>query len=145
MILTAIVATTCMTFFSVLLSVLTGEQFNEPFIIALLFGRMGMNELTNFQLVAGYFAHFVIGFLFVWAFVAILRRIKWQPTVKVGASYGFIIGLVGILSWMAMIAVHPDPPAISFGAFYAQLLGAHIVFGIAAALTYRRLTVVKEG
>lgn len=140
MIFTAIVATSIMTLFSVLLSRLTGQQFNEPFIIALLFGKLGMDELTSFQLVAGYFLHYVIGLAFVWGFVLLLKKTSLQPSLKLGTAYGFVIGLVGIAAWMLLILLHPDPPELAYVAYYAQLLGAHVVFGVAMVLTYKVLS-----
>lgn len=136
-IITTIAATSAMTLFSILLTVLTGKQFNEPFIIALLFGKIGIDNLTQLQLVIGYILHYIIGLAFVLIFVFLLKKIKLEPSLITGAGYGFVIGIVGILSWMGIIILHPDPPSISYAAFYGQLLFAHIVFGITAAWTYR--------
>lgn len=139
LIITTIVATTIMTLFSVLASSLTENQFNEPFILAVLFGNIGQNVLTACQLILGYILHYAIGLAFVLIFVFLWKKFNIRPSFLSGAVFGFVTGIMGIAAWMITFKSHPDPPVINYTLFYAQLLVAHIIFGFTSAITYKSL------
>lgn len=78
--------------------------------------------------------HYLICLVLVLAFIALIKktRLQWEQS------------MTSLSAWRDQHLVvdrndcgTPDPPAIEHLAFYAQLLGAHLVFGITAALTDR--------
>ena len=86
---------------------------------------------------AGWALHFGTGAVFTAVYNEIWERTSIKPNLKSGALMGAISGLVGIAIWRATIAAHPKPPVKDYNAYYKHLLLAHIVFGIAAAESYK--------
>lgn len=128
-----IVATSCMTLFSHVVSELKGKQFNEAEILSELLNRV--SPLTKQQTrVAGWTSHYAIGLVFAALYVQYLKIAGKRPNVINGSVFGALSGLGGALVWKAFFRMHPNPPDVDLKSFYKQLVLAHVVFGAAAAL-----------
>lgn len=134
----AVVATSCMTLFSYILSNIKSSQFREPELLNSLICRSTSIKLTpskNSGL--GWAIHYLIGFLFIVLFHLIWNLTGLEPNVITGAVLGFVAGIVGITGWIIMFKLNPKEPQIEFKNFYLQLLFAHIIFGASAGLVYQ--------
>lgn len=132
-----IIATSIMTLFSYIVSAFSHSQFREPQLLNQLIKRStalpfkpGQKNLT------GWIIHYAIGIFFVVIFDFIWNYTDFEPSIFTGALLGFIFGFIGITGWKIMFSLNPDPPEINFRNFYLQLLPAHVIFGIGAALPY---------
>ncbi|HET9053754.1 MAG TPA: hypothetical protein VFM90_06270 [Cyclobacteriaceae bacterium] len=122
-------ATSLMTAFSYYTSAATGKQFREPVLLnGLLSGWANRTFSANHP--AGWLIHFGVGLLFMVAYHFIFRDmdIIWVHYVLAG----FFSGIIGVSVWYVVLNTHPDPPRTDRKSFYAQLIPAHIVFGLGA-------------
>jgi len=129
-----ILGTSAMTLFSYLVSELDDDNFKEPLLLKQLMQRVGTDEET--AIVTAWVLHYAIGISFVAAY-ELIRKSKSQPTVKQGAAMGLVCGGIGIAVWKAVLKLHPAPPKNNRKRYYAQLLAAHVIFGITMAMYYQ--------
>lgn len=132
-----IVATTLMTSFSYIVAAVRKSQFREPELLNILLCRSknypkypGRNNFI------GWVIHYLIGWIFVFVMALLFTYTKQEPILEVGAYLGFIAGIIGISGWRIFFYLSNDPPEIEFDLFYFQLIIAHIIFGIGAALVF---------
>ncbi len=50
-----------------------------------------------------------------------------------GLLFGFLSGIVSVSFWIAVFAVHPDPPRIQLKKHYLQLMVTYLLFGAGAS------------
>ncbi|MCF4100821.1 hypothetical protein L1I30_03995 [Gillisia sp. M10.2A] len=130
-------ATSLMTAFSYLVSRIKNKQFREPELLNILISR---SDLLNFKLSkkssVGWVLHYVIGWIFVIIF-DVLWKFNFPPfSVLSGALLGLVAGIIGVFGWKIFFSLSNNPPKIDWSEYYLQLIIAHIIFGVTAALVF---------
>jgi hypothetical protein len=128
-------ATSAMTLFSYLFSLLSGTNLREPHILAQLTGRLMPWRGKNKNILTGWLIHYAVGLLFSELYLKFWEKSSIHDKQKAGLIYGGLAGLAAILIWKFTLSVHPFPPAIHFGLFAFNLFLGHLVFGMVSALT----------
>ncbi|MFW6290120.1 MAG: hypothetical protein ACOC0R_04045 [Mariniphaga sp.] len=138
----AAIATTGMTLFSYAISYVFKEKFLETMLLnQLVFPR---HKETRKNHPAGFVIHFITGTFFSKLFDTLWKKTVLHPDFGTSFSFGFISGLVGITGWHIFFTLHPDPPKVKQKKFYAQLLAAHVVFGVLNGLVYKNHGIREE-
>ena len=137
--LTGIGGTTVMTASSYLMSLMADENFREPEHLEVLIGRLAPHLSKKAKVLAGWGAHFAMGFVFASVYVELWETKKIKHNLKNGLILGLISGILGFLIWKATFKVHPLPPWLNFDHYYLQRIPAHVVFAVGATVTYRLL------
>ncbi|WP_345104710.1 hypothetical protein [Mucilaginibacter panaciglaebae] len=138
-----ITGTTFMTAFSYLVSELDGENFSEPERLGQLAKRLLPLLNKEEKLTTGWTAHYMVGMLFALAYVELWTRGKIKPTLGQTLLLGGVSGILAVAIWKTTFKMHPLPPMLSFNKYYLQLVPAHVVFALFAALGYRLLNGAK--
>jgi hypothetical protein len=133
----AIVGTSAMTLFSYLISKKENKNYREPEILGQLVKRLPTDTSKKSADIAGWFAHYTVGTLFVTLYNELWKRKKIEPTFTSGALLGAASGIVGIVGWKLFFESHPNPPAKNLKSYFGHLFLAHIVFGIFSSATYK--------
>lgn len=129
--------TSLMSLFSYLISDSKNKNFKEPEILGELINRIMPSISEKQATAAGWAMHFGVGAAFTTVYDQIWEKTSIKPDVKSGAIMGAVSGLIGIAVWRATIAMHPKPPIKDYNAYYKHLMLAHVLFGIAAAESYK--------
>jgi hypothetical protein len=137
--ITGIGGTTVMTASSYLMSLLADENFREPEHLEVLIGRLAPHLSKKAKVLAGWGAHFAMGFVFASVYVELWESKKVKHNLRNGLLLGLISGVLGFLIWKATFKVHPLTPWINFDHYYLQRIPAHVVFAVGATITYRLL------
>lgn len=132
----AFAGTTCMTAWSYLAAWIQHNRFEEPVILGQLLNRLPLPIKKKTAHRAGWCMHYLVGLLFAENYAALWQNTTARPTNRNGLILGGISGLAAILIWKFTLSIHPDPPAIDFIPFAAQLFIAHLVFGLFATIGY---------
>ena len=135
--LAGLVATVLMTLFSYALSYAVERNFKEPEILGILLKRLAPHLNTLVYYLFGWVLHFAVGYLFVTAYSLLWENTAIKPTLLNGVWIGFVSVLAGIGIWHVTLKLHPNPPFLNLPAYYANLLVAHVIFGVGAALAYQ--------
>jgi hypothetical protein len=131
-----ILGTSAMTIFSYLVSEVTNENFREPEIMTVLINNLLKNPHQYYAPYLGWSLHYMIGFGFVLIYTKLWDNNKLKPNLKSGIYLGAISGIMGIVGWLTMFKIHPNPPLINLKNFFILLFFAHIIFGIFAMIGY---------
>jgi len=142
--LSGIGGTTVMTAASELMSVLFKENFREPEHLGTMIGRLAPFLSKRAQTIAGWGAHYGMGFVFAAVYVELWETGKIKHNIRNGLILGVLSGVLGMLIWKGTFKVHPLPPFIKYTDFYIQRIPAHIVFAIFATITYRLIKAREE-
>ncbi|MBD1395510.1 hypothetical protein [Mucilaginibacter glaciei] len=142
--LTGVGGTTVMTASSYLMSLLADENFREPEHLEVLIGRLTPHLSKKAKVLAGWGAHFAMGFVFASVYVELWEYKKIKHNLRNGLLLGLISGVLGFLIWKATFKVHPLPPWLNFEHYYLQRIPAHVVFAVGATITYRLLEKEKK-
>ena len=132
-----------MTAFSYLVSELDGENFSEPERLSQLAKRLVPLLSKEEKLTIGWGAHYMVGLLFALAYVELWTKGKIKPTLGQTLLLGGVSGILAVAIWKTTFKMHPLPPMLSFNKYYLQLVPAHVVFALFAALGYRLLNSAK--
>ncbi|NEN24223.1 hypothetical protein G3O08_11990 [Cryomorpha ignava] len=139
-IVAAVCATTVMTAFSYAISFIFKRNYKEPALL-----NRVLDQLQFFPFPAkrnslvGWVLHYLIGLGLTILAVFIIYLTDWQFTRLYGIGYGFVAGIIGILSWKWMLKMHSYSPRIDVEGYFEQLLVAHILFGWSLAGFYNLL------
>jgi len=125
--------TTFMTLFSEAVSRIEGSNYNEAEVLGELFNRITPLNKAEAR-VAGYTGHYIVGLGFAVVYSAYLNKFKTKPSILNGIVYGALSGIAGAAVWHAAFKAHPNPLGVKLGNYYQQLVLAHIIFGVSAAL-----------
>lgn len=135
--LSGFIATSLMTIFSYIVSAAADSQFREPQLLnhlikssATLPFKPGKKNLT------GWVIHYSIGYLFAIIFYFIWTTTTLEPSLLTGAILGLVAGIIGMTGWKIFFTINQAPPKINYKGFYLQIVPAHVIFGIGAALPY---------
>lgn len=133
-----IIGTTFMTAFSYAVSEARNKQFKEPELLNSLSKdlehRAGIKKHSD---VEGWLMHYGVGLLFSAAYDQLWKRTKIKPSPFQSMILGGITGIFGVGIWRGTFKLHPAPPTVHFKEYYVQLLAAHIIFGVFAAIGYK--------
>jgi hypothetical protein len=135
----AMLATSAMTAFSYMFSYLLKNNTREPELLGEMIRRLFPVMSKPNARAGGWAAHYAVGLLFAELYGQIWERTAVKATVKSGLVFGGLSGIAAILIWKFTLETHPLAPAVDFKHFAINLLLAHLVFGIFAAIGYRRL------
>jgi hypothetical protein len=132
-----VTGTTFMTLFSDIVSKVKGSNYNEAEILGELLNRITPLDKQQSR-IAGYVGHYGVGQVFAAAYVAYLKNTTTNPNLLNGALYGALSGVAGAFIWHSTFKAHPNPPGVDLKNYYKQLVLAHVVFGVSAALVLRK-------
>lgn len=134
------VATSIMTAFSYILSNIRNQQFREPELLNLVLSQSDLFRLElSRKSIAGWIIHYSIGWMFVAVFTKIWELDLIPSSLLWGAVLGFAAGIVGIFGWKILFSLSTKAIKIKLSEYYLQLIFAHIIFGICAAIVYETL------
>lgn len=136
--------TTFMTAASAVMSLIPRENFKEPEHLATMISRLAPGLSDRAQKIAGWGAHYGMGFVFAAVYVELWETRKIKHNIKNGIILGIISGLAGMLIWKATFKIHPLPPSLRYLDFYLQRIPAHVVFAVFATITYRFIEEEKD-
>ncbi len=87
--------------------------------------------------IIGLVIHFMMGVIFAVIYAFLWNAGLGSPTWLWGLIFGFVHGIVVIITMPMMLKTHPRPPAITPGPglMIGQIMG-HLVFGLVVALVY---------
>ncbi|MCF0054522.1 hypothetical protein [Dyadobacter sp. CY356] len=130
-VLSSVAATSAMTFFSYMVSDQKNKNFREPELLADFFESVDVKE--KISLPSGWVTHYLIGAGFAAGYKLFLKFENKKATFRNGLFYGAIAGLTGILSWQMLFQNQHGIHKTNKKGFYAQLIIAHIIFGLTLA------------
>jgi hypothetical protein len=128
-VLSAIAATSAMTWFSYFISKKKNENFKEPKLLGDLVQRSLGTKSSGSQSL-GWALHYLIGTGFTAIYKILLRYRSKKPSLKNGFQYGALAGGIGVLAWKVLFKNHNNPPKTNRKEFYTQLIFAHLIFGL---------------
>lgn len=135
-VMAGISGTTFMTLFSYLISLAEKENFSEPERLGQLAGRLIPKLDRQQQQALGWLGHYGVGLLFAIVYVELWRRNVLKPDIRTSLWLGGLSGILAVAVWKTTFKLHPLPPALNFSKYYLQLVPAHIVFAVFAAVGY---------
>ena len=131
-----IAGTLAMTLFSHLVSKWQKDVFQEQKLLNILLSRIIPYHRAKFS---GWFLHLLVGVGFSYLDFRVLKRREKKSTPGRGLLFGAIDGIIGVIIWRITFYFHPNPPKINLNKYLIQLFFAHLVFGLFAGFTYRKL------
>jgi hypothetical protein len=134
---TALTGTTLMTADSYLMSLFFGENFREPEHLETMIGRLAPDLSVHAKRIAGWGAHYAMGFVFAAVYVELWDSGKVKHNFRNALILGLVSGILGFLIWKGTFRVHPLPPWMNFDHYYLQRIPAHMVFAVFATIAYR--------
>lgn len=140
-----LVGTSAMTLFSYFVSRLTKKNFTEPEVLREL-ATENLPHTTSHEVVesASWATHYGIGLAFTGVYSQVWEHTPLKPTLASGALLGAASGLAGILGWSQAFKLDHHYSDKDRQKYYAQLLAAHVVFGVGAAIGYKMLSKDKK-
>ena len=142
--LSGFIGTSFMTASSALMSALFGENFREPDHLETMIGRLAPHLSKHAKKIAGWGAHYAMGFVFAAVYVELWETKKIKHNFKNALILGAVSGVLGFLIWKGTFKAHPLPPWINYDHYYLQRIPAHIVFAVFATITYRLIKAGEE-
>ena len=125
-----------MTLFSYVMSRNQKRNFTEPNVLSEIIAENNSSLSKEEAKPIGWGTHYGIGLAFTGVYSQVWEHTPIKPSLASGAALGALSGLVGILGWTQMFHLHHPTSAT----YYAQLMAAHIVFGMGAAAGYKMLS-----
>lgn len=139
-----IVGTTAMTLFSYIVSLKTKKNYTEPELLH----EIAQENLPKVDDAivkpVSWTAHYGVGLAFAGAYSQVWENTPIKPSVTSGAVLGALSGVAGILGWSQAFKIDSHHSEEFRQKYYTQLMAAHIVFGIGAALGYKMLSKTKN-
>ena len=133
-----------MTLFSYLVSLTTKKNFTEPELLHEIAHEHLPDVDEAIVKPASWTTHYGVGLAFTTAYSQVWERTSIKPTVASGAVLGALSGVAGILGWSQAFKLDGHHSADFRQKYYTQLMAAHIVFGIGAAVGYKLLSKNKK-
>ncbi|HEU0137456.1 MAG TPA: hypothetical protein VFQ50_09200 [Flavobacterium sp.] len=136
-------ATNIMTTFSYLLSVTYGKLFKEPVLLNFILDGVGVSLKGRWKKAGGWFAHYIIGVLFVFAYEAI-----WLYTGVVfswgsGLIFGAVSGFVGIIGWQTIYLLPRQKPDVPLHDYYLQLFSHTSFLHVRSSLLSKFMNMIQ--
>jgi hypothetical protein len=131
------VGTLFMTFFSYLLSNVSGRNFREPQLLnRLLSGSEIISLNVKKTSSIGWFLHYCAGWFLATVYYSIVRFTEIPHGWISGIIFGFCAGIFAIGIWKLMFTLNANSPDIDQPRFFIHLLIAHIIFSIGMVMVY---------
>lgn len=132
--------TSAMTAYSYWKSYREEEQFEEPEMLGKMLHRLLPQTIAiGPSQVAGWVAHYTVGFLFNITYGLLWKKSNLKPDIASGMLLGIPSGMIGMGMWTLMLKLHPDPPHTNLKEHLKQLFTAHLIFGMCSAVAYQQL------
>ncbi|CAM3478758.1 hypothetical protein [Aequorivita lipolytica] len=130
-----LLATLAMTVFSYVLAYFTNSKFEEPQLLNILIDRLPfIKSKISREHILGWSVHLCTGFFFIFLYLILQDHFNFETSILSGILLGIIGGLGGVFIWHFTFLLHPNPPSLKRVPFYAQLVIAHVIFGVCAIL-----------
>lgn len=126
--------TMMMTGFSYAMSRMKSQQFKEPRLLNMILRRSTYDMNPSNNSVLGWVVHFSIGVILMTLFYIFHLIFSFKISPVSILVYGISAGILSILSWHLMFIISPNTPNFALRDFYIQLLIAHILFALGAAV-----------
>ena len=139
-----VVGTSAMTLFSYFVSRLTKKNFTEPEVLSEIAAENLTHTSDEVIQSASWATHYGVGLAFTGLYSQVWERTPIKPSIASGALLGAASGIAGILGWSQAFKLDHHYSAKDRQKYYAQLLAAHVVFGIGAAAGYKMLSKKKK-
>jgi len=140
-----LVGTTAMTLFSYLLSLKVKKNFTEPELLHEIAQENLPDVDDDIVKPASWATHYGVGLAFTGAYSQVWEHTSIKPSIASGAVLGALSGAAGIMGWSQAFKLEQHPHSSKFRKqYYTQLMAAHIVFGIGAAIGYKMLSKNKK-
>jgi hypothetical protein len=132
-----VIGTSVMTLFSHWISSVSKKNFTEPEVLRVVatenFPRTSPRLLEK----ASWTTHYGVGLAFTGLYSQVWERTPLKPSLASGAALGALSGVAGILGWSEAFKTDALYSAKDRQEYYTQLMLAHIVFGMGAAVGYK--------
>lgn len=138
------VGTSVMTLFSYLMSKNQKKNFTEPDVLGEILAENNSSLSKEESKPIGWGAHYAVGLGFTGVYSQIWEHTPIKPSLASGAAFGAVSGLIGIMGWTQMFHLHHPTSSAYRQQYYAQLMAAHIIFGIGAAAGYKMMSKDKH-
>ena len=132
--LAGIMGTVLMTAFSYVVSRMKSQKFREPRLLNMILRRSTYDMNPSNNSVLGWVVHFSIGVILMTLFYILHLTFSFTISFVSILIYGVAAGVMSILSWHLMFVISPNSPDFILRDFYLQLLIAHIMFAMGAAV-----------
>ena len=129
-----ILGTVLMTSFSYVISRMKSQQFKEPKLLNMILRRSTYDMNPSNNSVLGWVVHFSIGVILMTLFYVLHLTFSFSISAVSILIYGTIAGVLSILSWHFMLSISSNSPDFALRDFYMQLLMAHVLFALGAAV-----------
>ncbi len=139
-----IVGTTAMTLFSYLVSLKTKKDYTEPKLLDEIAQENLPQVDEDITKPASWVTHYGVGMAFTGVYSQVWEHTSIKPSVASGAVLGALSGVAGILGWSQAFKIDTHHSEEFRRKYYTQLMAAHIVFGIGAAVGYKMLSKNKK-
>jgi len=139
-----VVGTSVMTLFSYLMSRNQKKNFTEPDMLSEILAENTTDLSKEEAKPIGWSAHYGVGLGFVGVYSQVWEHTPLKPSLASGAALGAASGLIGILGWSQMFHLHHPTSSKYRQQYYAQLMAAHILFGMGAAVGYKMMSKDKR-
>lgn len=133
-ILAGVLGTVMMTAFSYVVSRMKSQQFREPKLLNMILRRSTYDMNPSNNSILGWVVHFSIGVILMTLFYILHLTFSFNISAISILLYGISAGILSILSWHLMFILNPDSADIVLSEFYLQLLIAHVLFAMGAAV-----------
>ncbi|MDB5257547.1 MAG: hypothetical protein JWM14_2242 [Chitinophagaceae bacterium] len=135
-----VVGTSVMTLFSYLMSRNQKRNFTEPDVLSEIVAENNSSLSKEESKPIGWGTHYGIGLAFTGVYSQVWEHTPLKPSLASGAALGALSGLMGVLGWTQLFHLHHPTTAAYRKQYYAQLMAAHIVFGMGAAVGYKMMS-----
>ncbi|HKJ49651.1 MAG TPA: hypothetical protein VJ973_11205 [Christiangramia sp.] len=133
-IIAAILGTVLMTTFSYVISRIKSQQFKEPKLLNMILRRSTYEMNPSNNSILGWVVHFSIGVILMTLFYIFHLTFSFSISLVSILIYGISAGILSIISWHLMFMLRLNTPDIALKEYYIQLLIAHVLFALGAAV-----------
>jgi hypothetical protein len=122
---------------------LAAAIFKKPFhVIEVLLRMMQRGENTdsrqtkNIKYAIALVVHYSIGVCFAYVFHFLLQQHVIELSWTNAILFGSLAGLIGILGWRIVFAIHPNPPQLELIHYLLVIWLGHLIFAAGVFITY---------
>lgn len=126
-----------MTIFSALWTHFSGNEFREPQLLSKILNDAFPRPSSYLK--AGWFLHLLFGAVFLGMYEILWIVTGWTKTLSKGIILGSILGVVGIIGWIALFKLPDFNKTFKYGQYYLHIFFAHLVFSLTALFSYRNI------
>lgn len=135
-----VVGTTFMTLFSYVMSKNQKRNYTEPDVLSQIIAENNSSLSKEETKPIGWAAHYGLGLGFTGVYSQIWEHTPIKPSLASGGALGAVSGLIGIMGWTQLFHLHHHTSEKYRKQYYAQLMAAHIIFGMGTAIGYKMIS-----